>query len=86
MGALLSSRFLLLRLVFFITQDSSADLIPVAWMMDASLLTPQIDPVTPLPGVADTRCHLEAGRISGKVAVTVSPSSGRARSGSADRL
>ncbi|MFB9990435.1 NAD(P)-dependent alcohol dehydrogenase [Deinococcus oregonensis] len=73
LGALLISRFLPQRLVSFITKENSADLTTLAGMMDAGLLTPQIDRSTPLTGVADAMRDLEAGRISGKVAVTVLP-------------
>ncbi|UQN09470.1 NAD(P)-dependent alcohol dehydrogenase [Deinococcus sp. QL22] len=70
-GAMLISRFVPQRLVSFITKENSADLETLARMIEAGTLIPQLDRITPLAGVADAMHDLEAGRVSGKVAVSV---------------
>ncbi|WP_309573163.1 NAD(P)-dependent alcohol dehydrogenase [Deinococcus sp.] len=71
--ALLISRLVSQRLVAFITRENSADLQTLAGMIEARTLTPVIDRVCGLTGVADAMRDLEAGRVRGKVAVLVVP-------------
>lgn len=71
--AMLISRVVPQRLVPFITRENSADLSTLAGMVEAGTLTPVIDRRYPLSGVADAMRDLEAGRVGGKVAITVLP-------------
>lgn len=71
LGALLISPFVPQRLVSFMTKENSGDLETLAGMLEVGTLTPQLDRIIPLAGVADAVRDLEAGRVSGKVAVTV---------------
>lgn len=73
LGALLLSRVVPHRLIPFIARENSADLQTLAGLMEAGTLHPVIDRSCPLTGVADAVRDLEAGRVRGKVAVTVAP-------------
>ncbi|PNY79576.1 NAD(P)-dependent alcohol dehydrogenase [Deinococcus koreensis] len=72
LGALLLSRFVPQRLVSFITRENSADLGTLAGMMEAGTLRPVIDRECGLAQVPEAMRDLEAGRVRGKVAVSVS--------------
>lgn len=73
LSAPLISRFVSQRLVAFITRENSSDLKILAEMIETGTLTPMIDQVCRLTGVAGAMRDLEAGLVRGKVAVAVSP-------------
>lgn len=57
----------------FITRENSADLDTLAGLLGAGTLTPVIDRNCGLAGVPGAMRDLEAGRVRGKVAITVLP-------------
>lgn len=69
--ALVVSRLVPQRLVFFLTRENSADLRTLTGMVEDGALFPVVDQTCRLAGVADAMRDLEAGRVRGKVAVTV---------------
>lgn len=60
------------RLVAFITNGNSSDLRTLAGLMDTLKLSPVIDRVCSLPEVPQAMRDLEAGRVRGKVVVSIS--------------
>ena len=71
LGAVLRSVFSRQRLVTFISRENSTDLTTLAGLMEDGLLRPAIDRTCPLTGIPDAMRDLEAGRVRGKVVVTV---------------
>jgi NADPH:quinone reductase-like Zn-dependent oxidoreductase len=63
--------FISQRVVFGVTKPDRANLQLRADMIEAGMVTPVIDTVYPLAGVAVAYRHLEAGHAHGKVVVTV---------------
>jgi len=72
LGAMLASRFGRQRFVSFIANENSQDLQTLAKMIENGKLKPVIDRVCPLTALPDAMRDLEAGRVRGKVVVTVS--------------
>ncbi|MBF6592867.1 MAG: NAD(P)-dependent alcohol dehydrogenase [Thermaceae bacterium] len=72
LGAMLVSRFIRQRLVTFICNENSKDLQTLAQLLEARKITPVIDRVSSLENLPDAMRDLEAGRVRGKVVVTVS--------------
>ncbi len=59
------------RLTMFVAKERASDLERLVGFVDAGTLTPALDRTFPLDRAADAMRHLEAGRVRGKVAVTV---------------
>lgn len=70
--AQLLSPFIGQRLTGLLSQEKAADLEVLKELVEAGKVTPSIDSVVPLEKVQQALCDLEAGLISGKLAVTVS--------------
>ncbi|WP_433011660.1 NAD(P)-dependent alcohol dehydrogenase [Kribbella sp. CA-294648] len=70
--AQLLSPFIGQRLTGLLSQEKAADLEVLRELVEAGKVTPSIDSVVPLEKVQQALCDLEAGLISGKLAVTVS--------------
>lgn len=60
------------RLTMFVAKERASDLERLAEFVEAGTLTPQVDRTFPLDQAADAMRYLVAGRVRGKVAVTVS--------------
>jgi NADPH:quinone reductase-like Zn-dependent oxidoreductase len=69
--ALALTRFVGQRLTMFIAAPRAGDLERVTDLIDAGTLSPNIERTYPLDHVADAMRHLEAGRVRGKVAITL---------------
>ncbi len=70
--AQLLSPFIGQRLTGLLAQEKATDLEVLRELVEAGKVTPSIDSVVPLEKVQQALCDLEAGLISGKLAVTVS--------------
>jgi len=77
MGALALSPFVGQRLTTFIAKENLADLATLSQLIGAGELTPIIDKTYPLDQAPDAMRHLEAGRVRGKVAISVGPGEGQ---------
>jgi NADPH:quinone reductase-like Zn-dependent oxidoreductase len=69
--ALAVSPFVRQRLTMLVCRENAADLERLAELVDAGTLTPALDRTFPLDQVQDAMRYLEAGRVRGKVAITV---------------
>jgi NADPH:quinone reductase-like Zn-dependent oxidoreductase len=69
--ALVLSPFVKQRLAWFVAKERSSDLDRLAGLFEAGQVTPSIDCTYPLDAVPDALRHLEAGRVRGKVAITI---------------
>jgi len=65
------SPFLRKRLAMFITKQRASDLEQLTELIEAGTLRPNLERTYPLEGAANAIDHLEAGRVRGKVALTV---------------
>jgi len=72
LSALLTSRFFSQRVVSFICAENRKDLETLAELIEAGKLIPVIDRVCPLAAVPDAMRDIEAGRVHGKVVVSIS--------------
>jgi NADPH:quinone reductase-like Zn-dependent oxidoreductase len=72
MGAMLTSRFSRQRMVSFIANENSQDLQTIAQLIEAGKIIPAIDRVTPLAALPEAMRDLEAGKVRGKVVISVS--------------
>jgi len=69
--ALLLSPFVGQRLTMFIGKVSSADLEELTGLIEAGKVKPSIDRTFPLAEVPDALRYLEAGKVCGKVVITI---------------
>ncbi|PZS33591.1 MAG: NAD(P)-dependent alcohol dehydrogenase [Pseudonocardiales bacterium] len=69
--AVARSPFLRQRLTMVIPKEHYADLEVLGEFIEAGTVTPSIDRAYPLDEAADAMRHLEAGRVRGKLAITV---------------
>jgi NADPH:quinone reductase-like Zn-dependent oxidoreductase len=69
--ALLLSRFVTQKLIFFISQRSQTDLLFLKDLIEAGKVTPVIDRSYPLSHVPDAIRYLEEGHARGKVVITI---------------
>jgi NADPH:quinone reductase-like Zn-dependent oxidoreductase len=69
--ALLLSRFVSQKLIFFISKRNTADLLLLKDLIEAGKLTPVIDRSYPLSDVPEAIRYLEEGHAQGKVVITV---------------
>jgi len=69
--ALLLSPFVGQRLAWFIAKERASDLERLTDLIEAGQVRPSIDRTYPLDGVPEAMRHLEAGRVRGKVAITI---------------
>jgi NADPH:quinone reductase-like Zn-dependent oxidoreductase len=69
--AVVLSRFVRQRMVFYIAKINKADLVVIAELMEAGKVTPVIDRTYPLAQAAEAFRYLEAGHARGKVVITV---------------
>jgi NADPH:quinone reductase-like Zn-dependent oxidoreductase len=69
--ALALSLFVRQRLAMFIAKQRSSDLVRLTELIEAGTVTPSIDKTYPLERVPEAMRHLEAGRVRGKVAITL---------------
>lgn len=69
--ALVLSRFVSQRFAWFLAKERATDLERLAPLLEAGSVTPSIDSAYPLERVPDAMRHLAAGRVRGKVAVTI---------------
>jgi NADPH:quinone reductase-like Zn-dependent oxidoreductase len=67
----LLSLFVRQRLTMLVSKETARDLVPLAELIEAGKLTPTIDQTFPLDQAQEAMRHLEAGRVKGKVAITV---------------
>jgi NADPH:quinone reductase-like Zn-dependent oxidoreductase len=65
------SPFLRQRLVMQATEERASDLAPITHLIEAGLLRPSLEDTYPLEQVTEALRHLEAGRVRGKLAITV---------------
>jgi NADPH:quinone reductase-like Zn-dependent oxidoreductase len=69
--ALLLSRFVSQKQIFFISKRSQADLLFLKDLIEARKVTPVIDRSYPLSDVPEAIRYLEEGHARGKVVITV---------------
>jgi NADPH:quinone reductase-like Zn-dependent oxidoreductase len=69
--ALVLSRFVSQRLVWFVAQERATDLERLHDLLESGRVTPSLDRTYPLDQVPDALRHLESGQVRGKVAITV---------------
>ena len=69
--ALVLSRFVGQRLVWFIAQERASDLERLADFIKTGQVTPSVGRTYPLDQVPDAMRHLESGQVRGKVAITI---------------
>lgn len=77
--AVVLSLFLRQRLTMLVSQENGSDLDVLGEMIAAGQVSPSIDRAYPLSEAADAMRHLEAGRVRGKVAITVIATNSRTR-------
>jgi NADPH:quinone reductase-like Zn-dependent oxidoreductase len=65
------SPFVRQRLTFFVSKERASDLERLTEFIEAGKLTPSIDRTYPLEQTSDAMRHLEAGKVRGKIAITV---------------
>jgi NADPH:quinone reductase-like Zn-dependent oxidoreductase len=69
--AMVVSRFVSQKLIFFISKRNQADLLLLKDMIETGKVTPVIDRSYPLSNVPDAILYLEEGHARGKVVITV---------------
>ncbi|MGO4102440.1 NAD(P)-dependent alcohol dehydrogenase [Leifsonia sp. YAF41] len=69
--AMVLSPWISQRLVSFIASENRADLVELAGMLEAGAITPAIDRTYPLSDTAAAIEHMQAGRVGGKVVITL---------------
>jgi NADPH:quinone reductase-like Zn-dependent oxidoreductase len=69
--ALASSPFLRQRLTMFIAKQRNSDLERLTALIDSGHVTPCVERTYPLHETADAMRHLEAGRVRGKVVISI---------------
>lgn len=67
----LLSPFVRQRLTMLVNKETARDLEPLTELIDAGNITPSIDTTFPLEQAPEAMRRLEAGRVSGKVAISV---------------
>jgi NADPH:quinone reductase-like Zn-dependent oxidoreductase len=70
--ALALSPFLRQRRTMLVSKENAGDLDPLTDLIEAGTVTPSIDRAYPLNQAPDAMRHLAAGKVRGKVAITVS--------------
>jgi NADPH:quinone reductase-like Zn-dependent oxidoreductase len=65
------SVFVRQRLTFFVSKESGTDLERLTEFIEAGQLTPSIDQISSLEQVPEAMRHLVAGKVRGKIAITV---------------
>jgi NADPH:quinone reductase-like Zn-dependent oxidoreductase len=65
------SLFVRQRLTFFVSRERASDLERLAEFIEAGKLAPSIDLAYPLEQTSEAMRHLEAGKVRGKIAITV---------------
>ena len=73
----LVSLFMRQRLTMLASKERATDLERLAPLIEAGQVVPSIDRTYPLDQVPDAMRHLEAGRVRGKVAITIFSEEGR---------
>lgn len=69
--AVAMSPFVRQRLTFFVAKQRARDLERLLELIEAGTVTPSVDRTYPLDRASDAMRHLAAGKVRGKVAVTV---------------
>lgn len=69
--ALALSRFVRQRLTMFIAKQRARDLERLTDLIEAGRVAPSVDRTYPLDGAAEAMRQLEAGKVRGKVAITI---------------
>ena len=69
--ALVLSRFVSHRLVWFVAKERASDLERLADLIASGQVTPSIDRTYPLDQVPDAMRHLASGQVRGKAAITI---------------
>jgi NADPH:quinone reductase-like Zn-dependent oxidoreductase len=59
------------RLAMFVNKESHENLDAVRRLIESGQVTPMVDRTYPLAEVADAIRHLEAGKVRGKIAITI---------------
>ncbi len=65
------SPFVRQRLTFFVARQRAGDLERLVELIEAGTVTPSIDRTYPLDRAPEAMRHLEAGKVRGKVAITI---------------
>jgi len=65
------SLFVTQRLAMVTSKERSADLDQLTPFLDSGAVVPRIDRAYPLERVREAMNHLEAGRVRGKVSITI---------------
>ena len=65
------SLFIRQRLTFFVSKERGSDLERLTEFIEAGQLTPSIDQIFSLDQVPEAMRHFVAGKVRGKVAITV---------------
>lgn len=68
----ITSAFVSQKMLSFLARPNQADLTFLSELVDAGKLKPVIDHAYPLDQAADAMRHLESGRVTGKIVITVS--------------
>jgi NADPH:quinone reductase-like Zn-dependent oxidoreductase len=71
LGALILSLFVRQRLTTVMNKESGANLEPLTELIEAGTVTPSIDRTYPLDQAPDAMRQLDAGKVRGKIAITV---------------
>lgn len=71
LGGLVLSMFVGQRMKMFVATEKSADLETLSEFIEAGRLKPFIDKTYPLAGVPEAMREMEAGRVRGKIAITI---------------
>ena len=65
------SPFVRQRLAFFVSKERASDLERLTVLIEAGKVTPSIDRTYPLERVPEAMRHLDAGKVRGKIAITL---------------
>jgi NADPH:quinone reductase-like Zn-dependent oxidoreductase len=76
-GAALTSRFNRKKVRPFLSQAKRDDLLVLKELIESGTVTPVVDRTFPLERVADAVRYVEAGRVRGKVVISVVPEAGQ---------
>lgn len=71
LGFLITSLFVRQRLTMFVNTERGSDFERLTELIEAGQVTPSLDRTYPLDQVPDAMRHLDAGRVRGKIAITV---------------
>lgn len=65
------SPFVRQRLTFYVSRERASDLERITEFIEAGTVTPSLDRTYPLDQVQDAMRHLAAGKVRGKIAITI---------------